>query len=225
MVKKFLAIACASVMLFSSVAYASQGDANNDTFKTTGADQVVSVDSVPVSEEVKNNVKELNQTGGTLNDFEGVTGDTSSFEQIGDAPIDKDEYELTSSIVGFTNPEGNMDGTPTETVDVTVGPESKEYPKRTGSVAKRMVAFSATDPLKDMAKQNEAVKEEVDTIYNETGDLSDYMIVIMNPVEEKIAYIDLGVAQNIKEYDASLGIVKVLPPIYGLLGLFQKTTE
>ena len=163
MVKKMVAIACASVMLISSVTFASQGDPNvgtitttertatiNTTTATTGADQVVSTASLPasVSEEVKNNVEELNQTGGTLNDFESATGDTSSYTTIGDEPSaeEKQQYDLVSDVVGFLNPDGEMTGTPTDPISIDIGAD----------------------------------------------DLSDYMLVITNPEMKQKEYIDLG---------------------------------
>ena len=217
MVKKMVAIACASVMLISSVTFASQGDPNeevitpvspstestttvdnttanatiartatiNTTTATTGHDQVVSTASLPasVSEEVKNNVEELNQTGGTLNDFESATGDTSSYTTIGDEPSaeEKQQYDLVSDVVGYLNPDGEMTGTPTDWISIEIGAD----------------------------------------------DLSDYMLVIINPESEpkQIEYIDLGKENEKVKYNEDTGTVEVLPSIYGLVGLFQKTNE
>lgn len=220
MVKKMLAIACASVMLISSVTFASQGDPNeevitpvspstestttvdnttanattantttertatiNTTTATTGHDQVVNTASLPASvpEEVKNNVEELNQTGGTLNDFESATGDTSSYTTIGDEPSaeEKQQYDLVSDVVGYLNPDGEMTGTPTDPISIDIGAD----------------------------------------------DLSDYMLVITNPEMKQIEYIDLGKENENVKYNEDTGTVEVLPSIYGLVGLFQKTDE
>ena len=196
MVKKMLAIACASVMLISSVTFASQGDPNvgtitttertatiNTTTATTGADQVVSIASLPalVSEEVKKNIEELNQTGGTLNDFESATGDTSSYTTIGDEPSDeeKQQYDLVSDVVGFLNPEGEMTGEPTDWISIDIG----------------------------------------------AGDLSDYLLVIINPKTKQKEYIYLGKENENVKYNEDTGTVEVRPSIYGLVGLFQMTGE
>ena len=131
---------------------------------------------------------------------------------------------ISSSVIA--DPDGNFPDNPVVVVargsDIAGNKVFKPY---TASVAKRRVAFCATDPIEDVVKHNDDVKEKVDSIYEETGDLADYFLMVVNPVVKKIAYVDLGNEENIEEFDKKNGIVRATIPMFGFVGLFQKTAE
>ena len=103
MVKKLVALACASVMLISSVAFAAPSPAGSDIIEKTGTDKVVAADNTNATQEEKdwanNNTGTLevsltklpNTEDYTVDDPDNVLDEAGNYQPVGETLAVVDE--------------------------------------------------------------------------------------------------------------------------------------
>ena len=231
MVKKLLALACASAMLMSTIAYAADDPSNGGlsapgsqtqvttttTGNTTSTSVTTTTDTVTVENTTDANIpedlKKVIDKMGSYNNLQEFIGaiEALGYSVVIVGDVNSENVKFVTSFTLSVQRNGEYDGNPVTaslTYEDLAG--GKPIVNDGSGVRRNFVAFRATDLLDEVKKQNDEV------------DLSGYVLVVMNPVIKKIALVDLGKEENIAGFDKKDGTIRANLPFCGLVALAEK---